>query len=114
MENINIESRRKFLKNVAYKAPVVIALGGLVLPETAGASTFTNTFRHKDYCGGTVDVEAVVYGNSGTGQLDNPAGAKIKYWNGEEYKRRTYTIEQVEENSKGMFDFAQKWFSSIS
>ena len=37
MEN----SRRKFLKNVAYKAPVVVALGTLVVAPAANASNLT-------------------------------------------------------------------------
>jgi len=31
-------TRREFLKKVAYKAPVVLALGALVAPATANAS----------------------------------------------------------------------------
>lgn len=33
--------RREFLKKIAYKAPVVIALGTLVAPASANASTIS-------------------------------------------------------------------------
>ena len=45
MKNIEIEnvsSRRAFLKKMAYTAPMVVTLGALTAPMTAGASVFTN------------------------------------------------------------------------
>jgi len=43
MEN----SRRKFLKNIAYKAPVVVALGTLVIAPSANAKVSSNR-RQRD------------------------------------------------------------------
>ena len=38
------KSRRKFLKDVAYKAPVVFALGSLMAPVSANASNASGAF----------------------------------------------------------------------
>jgi len=38
------KSRRKFLKNVAYKAPVVFALGSLMAPVVEAASKISGGF----------------------------------------------------------------------
>jgi len=43
-----LESRRSFLKKVAYTAPVVIALGSLTAPVSAHASVVFNTTPYTD------------------------------------------------------------------
>ena len=54
----DISSRRGFLKNVAYTAPAVIALGALTLPASAQASVI---FNQGQFGNGTQSFGATEY-----------------------------------------------------
>ena len=64
MEN----SRRKFLKNIAYKAPIVVALGTLVVVPSANASN--TVVEDKKTRKGNNDAFADRRGSSTNGGLE--------------------------------------------
>ena len=115
MENLTsvAEPRRKFLKKAAYVAPVIVGLGGLTLPVSAGASVFTTKLTYYNSSGNAFDAEALIYGNSATGKLFDPAGGVIKYNQGTTIYKLDIKIEDVIKNQNGYFNFGRDWFDEI-
>ncbi len=111
MENLEMEStnsRRTFLKKVAYVAPAVIVLGGLSAQASpsAAASTFAGDYTVHPPAAGKKIADMTVSGNTGTntvtGGTYTPTSTGVT---------QTVSASDIVSQQNGIWAWIQSYFS---